>query len=1028
MGGFSLSSDEASLLCQGQERLRREIDNLVKDCSEENEILNGRRCDYSSTATNLQTTIRVPENALFSTAQSPHPTMLKQAFRLLRYSIFLSTNELLPLSQTDKVLQWALGGGHFWVIESVLKQRTPTTDSFATKLLISSIGLGEKSIYQSLLKNGANPNGIFPGENTTSVLPIYKAIDKVDALAVRLLLEHGANTSSWFEGLPSALDKCTRNFWTGNSYTEIIRLLIEHGADVNEEDIDSFYEDSDDLDKTMLHKVIASGNTEVARLFLEAGAHVDIEGVASPLQLSALVGRTELVKLLLEFNADVNAPICDYEKHVSSTEFLDHRKQHRFLTPLQIAIANDQYNVVEILLGHGADVNGFRALVSGDEDEDKYDLCLRGLYGENIWSPTYDYHEIFDSGYHDDDVTVSACIDVSKINFRDLRLASSPLQAAAASGNIALVYRLLDMGADIHAIGGFGTALQVASARKGNIQIVELLLSEGAYINAPASRPIGRTALQAAIEIGDMDIVGTLLDAGANVNAEPSGKYGCTAVQAAIESNNVPLAAWLFQRQANSHTAESFIPQSLKNIENTSMVDLLLQNYCDLNGRIMIRYGERIACEAAAYGQNTEDLRMLLKYGFDADYLGNFLGGRNLLCTSDSLEALQILLEYGMSPNKRIGLFTPAAMAIEERSSKSLQLLISAGVDINSTVSGSSIHGQTLIEMAAAIGSMQLCEILIEANADLGGNRGTAALVAAVKGQHTEVIKHLLSLGVSPNWEDVSGPKEMIFSTLPSPTGAILSAIKDAWPRSLWNASEVLELLLNHSATVQRNVTDLEKFGQLPANLLYRLFQQGLGADSHTALIRNMFLLKVSARRGHLDIVTQLLIKNPDVFFDSKARGVALQKAVEGQHQDIVELLLSTGADINYPAGEVRGATALQWAALVGSMPIFTLLLERGADVHAAAARFNGRTALEAAAEHGRLGMVYMLLVRDREPATLGLRCGDAAKRAESRGFFACARALREWGVSKAPGEEIGVSDGAMDVMESDCVAPSTPL
>ncbi|KAJ2983025.1 hypothetical protein NQ176_g983 [Zarea fungicola] len=916
MGGFSLASDEESLLYQRQERLRLEIDNLVKDCSEENV----RQCDHGSTATTLEATIRVPEKALISTAQSLHPTTLKQAFRLLRYTIFLSTNELLPLSQTDKVLQWALRGGHFWVIESVLKQRTPTTDIFAKK---------------------------------------------EDALAVQLLLEHGANVKSWVDGRLSALNECTMNLRAGKDCTEIIRLLIENGADVNEV-VGRFYGDMvNDAETKLLHDVIESGNTEVARLFLNAGAYVDIQGAPSPLQLSALHGHTELVKLLLEFNADVNAHICGNERNITPTEFMTHTEQHHFLTPLQIAIANDNYNVVEILLEHGADVNGFDAQVSGDEDE--YNMGLRYLYYDNIWSPTCDEHNIFDLGSDDDDyLKISACITVSRINLRDLRLASSPLQAAAASGNTALVHRLLTMGADIHAVGGFGTALQVASAKKGNIQIVELLLSHGAHINAPAFLPIGRTALQAAIEIGDMDIVVMLLNAGADINAEAGGKYGCTALQAAVETNNVPLAAWLFQLQGNNHKKKIRIPQKFKHIKNTSMFDLLLQN-CDLNGEIMIRYAERIACRAAD-GQNTRDLRTLLERGFDVDYLGDFLGESDLLCCW-------------------------------------------AGADVNSTVSGSSIQGPTAMEMAAATGSVKLCQILLKANADLRGNRGTVALVAAAQSASIQVIELLLSLGASPNWEDESGPKECIFHSLPSPIGVILSAMENRWPDLVWYAPRVIKLLLNHGAAAQRKITNLEHLGQLRAVLLQRLFQHGLGADSHTELIRSIFLLKVSARQGNMDIVQQLVTENTDIICSSKAMGVALQRAVEGQHQDIVELLISNGADINYPAEDVRGATALQWAALVGSMPIFTLLLDRGADVNAAAARIEGREALEAAAEHGRLGMVYMLLVRDREPETLGLRREAAAKRAESRGFFACARALREWGGPKAPEEEIGVSD-----------------
>lgn len=235
---------------------------------------------------------------------------------------------------------------------------------------------------------------------------------------------------------------------------------------------------------------------------------------------------------------------------------------------------------------------------------------------------------------------------------------------------------------------------------------------------------------------------------------------------------------------------------------------------------------------------------------------------------------------------------------------------------------------------------------------------------------------------------------------------------------------KMILLLLDHGASADRNFANLEHFSCYPVALLKRLFSVGLGADSHTSLSRDMFLLQVAAREGKIDVIKQLLADNLDIHchLSAKEGGIALQKAVEGGSRDIVEFLLSKGADVNWPADDNRGATALQRAALIGSMPIFSLLLDRGADVNAPAAKTDGRTALEAAAEHGRLGMVYMLLARDTRPDTLELRCKKAAGKAVLRDYSVVATVLREWTVTKSP----DISGAAMAGAESDYVSPST--
>jgi ankyrin repeat protein len=87
-----------------------------------------------------------------------------------------------------------------------------------------------------------------------------------------------------------------------------------------------------------------------------------------------------------------------------------------------------------------------------------------------------------------------------------------------------------------------------------------------------------------------------------------------------------------------------------------------------------------------------------------------------------------------------------------------------------------------------------------------------------------------------------------------------------------------------------------------------------------------------------------------------------LQRLVHADEPKHVRELLDLSANVNAKADDLRGATALQLAAMKGNFEIVDMLIEAGADVNAPPATYDGRTAIEGAAEWGRLDMVHYLL------------------------------------------------------------------
>ncbi|KAH7324605.1 ankyrin repeat-containing domain protein [Stachybotrys elegans] len=106
-----------------------------------------------------------------------------------------------------------------------------------------------------------------------------------------------------------------------------------------------------------------------------------------------------------------------------------------------------------------------------------------------------------------------------------------------------------------------------------------------------------------------------------------------------------------------------------------------------------------------------------------------------------------------------------------------------------------------------------------------------------------------------------------------------------------------------------------------------------------------------------------------------------LQYAAQLGRLDMVRLLLKHGADVNSLPHATAGGTALQLAAIAGSCPLASELLDRGATIDALPSRVDGRWPLEGAAEHGRLDMIRFLWSFSEEARAGGVHCDGFTER-----------------------------------------------
>jgi ankyrin repeat protein len=286
-----------------------------------------------------------------------------------------------------------------------------------------------------------------------------------------------------------------------------------------------------------------------------------------PLDLAVANNQMGMVELLLACGADVNKG------------FLDE-------TPLD---GVRQKDIAELLLAHGADVNAkndmgetplvVQAIGDGYGRGDRRDvvevLLAHGadVNGKNDQGQTPLYWAEFDAHTNLVELLLTNKADV---NARD-REGQTPLFWPESSGYVEL---LLAHGADVNATNKDGDTPFLNAVRNGREEVAKLLLAHGADVNTKDYQ--GKTLLYMAVIGRHKDMVELLLDNKADVNA--TNNDGETPLQAATDED------W----------------------PDKDMIELLLDNKADVNAKNR----DGLTPLQIAHHRNRQDLVELMRqYG-----------------------------------------------------------------------------------------------------------------------------------------------------------------------------------------------------------------------------------------------------------------------------------------------------------------------------------------------------------------------------------------------------------------------------
>jgi hypothetical protein len=104
-------------------------------------------------------TIEMYDNKLVNNVKKlTGPSKMESAIQLVRYSVYLSSNNLLPDWKTDKLLMWMTRSGTEWILDFVMDLKAPTTEIFGSHVLVSAARLGFTDIIRSLIAKGVDVN------------------------------------------------------------------------------------------------------------------------------------------------------------------------------------------------------------------------------------------------------------------------------------------------------------------------------------------------------------------------------------------------------------------------------------------------------------------------------------------------------------------------------------------------------------------------------------------------------------------------------------------------------------------------------------------------------------------------------------------------------------------------------------------------------------------------------------------------------------------------------------------------------
>lgn len=243
------------------------------------------------------------------------------------------------------------------------------------------------------------------------------------------------------------------------------------------------------------------------------------------------------------------------------------------------------------------------------------------------------------------------------------------------------------------------------------------------------------------------------------------------------------------------------------------------------------------------------------------------------------------------------------------------------------------------------------------------------ALQSAVFSNNLAIVKIIKDAGGNPNFTPVHDflvMRNLAARRLLRDDSRYLEVFSPPIQIAVRNRNQgMVQYLIEQGADVNASTN----FGVFSAKLLDKIVRS---CDGYNCKILEVYSLtgcltslEQAVYDGNLDLAETLLREGASVNTAGITEWTALQMTCISKSPAriaVAQLLLRWGSDVNAPASNWYGRTALQAAAQAEDTNLVSLLLDKDADVNAPAGQEGGRTALQAASEIINEDVVIQLL------------------------------------------------------------------
>lgn len=586
---------------------------------------------------------------------------------------------------------------------------------------------------------------------------------------------------------------------------------------------------------------------------------------------------------------------------------------------LQVASKNGHEQVVEYLIGKGANVNAVVQEVVRRTDR----------FGHNS------YNHVGES------IRKLSALQAALVRYKFLRNTQSSRTRADASSQQRIVELLLGKGADPNGAEGYGRYPLNIAAAYCTVEVVQALISSGA--NAETATEGNETALQTAAgrELGGLPIIKTLLEASGSTSSFGLGK--AAALNAALSFFGTPGCS------RNGDASRFFEPVHVADVLSAgpgAVVKILLANLPEEKADDT-RYG--VLAQMACIAGDQECVELLIKRDLDLNVLGSYYGtALQAASRVSNIQIVDCLLKSGADVNVVSGVHGTALRAAVIQGHEDLvRMLIGRGADINLRDKD---EDQSVLHLALEKRNSAIFKILLDAGADVEPKvKGQEhIMIVACKHGDSSLVELLLASGVDVN---VSGINPTRYYHFPYKEATPLHAA------CAYGHISVVRLLLDYRADIEKTV---ESSG---TPLIAAIRSTEAAEDCKLEIVE--VLLSAGATIGgsstkgyalaracdnHQHMVAELLLASlSSTQYEAEVCAEALSAAIRCGNEKMVRLLLESGVPPSFKL--------FRQACAVGVLGVVRMLVDTGIDV-------NGDDAplLHVAARHLKSDIVQFLI------------------------------------------------------------------